>query len=93
MQTQILRRSCDSPKCDTEIDLPFGNLRPEHEAALSGWIVMTKEHVLVSGQAPQPLTKLACCSTCAIEVIKNGGLELPKLPPIPEKIHKVPAAN
>lgn len=89
MQTQILRRVCDSPRCDVSIDLPVGNLRPEHERALGAWIVLTKEHILVSGQPPQPLTKLACSSSCAVEVIKNGGLELPKIPVVP----KIPAAN
>lgn len=90
MQTQILRRVCDSPKCDNSIDLPVENLRPEHERALGSWIVLTKEHILVSGQPPQPMTKLGCSATCAVEIIKAGGLDLPKLPAIPTK---VPAAN
>lgn len=80
MQTQILRRICDNPRCDTKIELPVGNLTPMHETELANWIVLTKEHTLVSGQQPQPLIKLACCSICGIEIIKNGLLDIPKKP-------------
>lgn len=94
MQTQILRRVCDSPKCDNSFDATVGNygveFNPNQERELPNWIVLTKEHILVSGQPPQAMTKVACSSRCAIEVINNGVLELPKLPAIPTK---VPAAN
>jgi len=55
-----------------------------HEAELARWVILTKEHTLVSGEQPQPLTKQGCCATCAVEIVKNGLLELPK---------KAPAAN
>lgn len=85
MQTQILRRKCDNPRCDTTEDFPMGNLKPSHEAALASWIVMTKEHTLRTGEAPQPLTKMACRAACAVEIIKDGLLEVPS--------QKIPAAN
>jgi hypothetical protein len=53
MQTQILRRCCDNPKCDKEIDLPVGNLTPMLELELSNWIVVSKEHVLNTGDYPR----------------------------------------
>ena len=80
MQIQILRRSCDNPKCDVSVDLKPGHLTPMQEAEMSNWIVLTKEHVLNSGENPTPLGKIACCATCAVEIIRNGLLDLPKRP-------------
>lgn len=92
MQTQILRRVCDNPKCNTKVDLVPHRMTPMMEAELGAWIVLTKEHVLQTGQEPQAMTKMACRSTCAIEIIKNNLLDVPKitLPPIPTER---PAAN
>jgi hypothetical protein len=87
MQIQILRRKCDNPRCDTGLDLPVGNLTPMLELDLGNWIILTKEHVLQTGQQPQPMTKMGCCSSCAIEIIKNSLLDMPKVP------LKIPAAN
>ena len=86
MQIQILRRSCDNPRCDTKIDLNVPALHPNQEAALPNWIILTKEHVLASGQPPQPLTKQGCCSSCAVEIIRSGGLEIPKVEKLPEAL-------
>lgn len=63
----------------------MGHLTPSHEAELSNWIVMTKEHTLRTGEAPQPLTKMACRASCAVEILKDGLLEVPS--------NKIPAAN
>lgn len=84
MQIQILRRNCDNPRCGTAIDLHVPGLRPTEEAELGKWIILTKEHVLATGQQPQPITKQACSSSCATEIIRNNGLDLPKLE-IPKK--------
>jgi hypothetical protein len=85
MQIQILRRTCDNPRCphNSSIDLTVPSLKPDMESALSNWVILTKEHVLQSGQAPQGLTKQGCCAGCAMEIIRNGLLELPKLPSVP----------
>lgn len=82
MQIQILRRTCDNPRCphESDIDLTVPALKPEAEKALGNWIILTKEHVLVSGQPPQPLTKQACCDGCAVEILRSKGLDIPKLP-------------
>lgn len=78
MQVQIVRRSCDNPKCHSEVDLKPGHLTPMQEVEMSNWIVLTKEHVLVTGENPQPLGKIACSATCAVEIIRNGLLDVPK---------------
>lgn len=89
MQIQILRRSCDNPRCDRKIDLPVGGLTPMMEAELSNWVVMTKEHVLHTGEQPQALSKMGCCASCAVEIVKNNLLDMPK----PKLVDKIPAAN
>jgi hypothetical protein len=78
MQTQILRRVCDNPRCQKMVDLPVGHMRPTDEAELGSWIVLTKEHILVSGDQPQAIAKMGCCGTCAVEIVRNGQLDLPK---------------
>jgi hypothetical protein len=78
VQSQILRRQCDN--CGLKVDLPLGHMRPEHEAELGAWIVMSKEHTLRTGEQPQVLTKHACCYTCGEQLLKNQALDIPKNP-------------
>ncbi len=85
MQRQFLKRTCDNPKCGKVFSFPMDRLTPDEEAEMSAWIYVTKEHVPVSGQPPQPLTRHGCCSSCAVEIIRNGMLEMPT--------NKIPAAN
>ena len=49
MQLQIIRRICDNPTCGQREDFDGQHLRPEAEAALSAWVMLSKEHVLQSG--------------------------------------------
>lgn len=87
MQKQFLKRECDNPKCDTKVAIEMGRaLTPAEETMLATWIILTKEYALVSGQPPQPFTKHGCSASCAVEILRNGLLELPN----PKK---VPAAN
>jgi len=78
MQIQIIRRICDNPTCGNKEDFDGNNLRPEAEARLSAWVLLSKEHVLRSGEAPQPIAKHGCCASCANEILRQGLLELPK---------------
>jgi hypothetical protein len=75
MQTQIIRRICDNPLCGLKEDFNGQNLRPEDEAKLASWIMLTKEHS-IGGQI-QPLAKHGCCGSCAVEILRQGLLELP----------------
>ena len=78
MQFQIIRRLCDNPSCGQKEDFDGNNLRPDAEAKLSCWVLLSKEHVLQSGQPPQPLSKHGCCASCAVEIIRQALLDLPK---------------
>ena len=78
MQLQIIRRICDNPTCGQREDFDGNHLTPQAEAALSAWVMLSKEHVLRSGEPPQPLAKHGCCASCANEIIRQGLLDLPK---------------
>lgn len=77
MLVQIYRRICDNPKCDSKTDFEIP-LRPDKEHEISNWVVMTKEYVLHTGEQPQALTKIACSGSCAVEILRNNLLDLPK---------------
>ena len=78
MQSQYIHRVCDNPKCNSEIEIPMqGAIHPQLESEISGWVSLGKEHFLRSGEPPQTLVKHGCCATCAVEIIRNGVLELP----------------
>jgi len=38
--------------------------------------MLGKEHILRTGEQPQALARHACSSTCAVEIIRNGLLEV-----------------
>jgi len=76
MQLQIIRRLCDNPSCGQKEDFDGNNLKPEAEAKLACWVMLTKEHS-IGGQI-QPLAKHGCCASCAVEIIRQGLLDLPK---------------
>jgi hypothetical protein len=74
MQRQYLQRQCDH--CGRTARIPLGNLHPNDEAEISAWIMLGKEHFLASGEQPQQLARHACSGTCAVEIIRNGMLEV-----------------
>lgn len=78
MQLQIIRRICDNPSCGQREDFDAAHLKPQDEMRLAAWIMLTKEHVLLSGEPPKPLAKHGCCASCAAEIIRQGLLEIPK---------------
>lgn len=94
MQTQFIKRVCDNPKCGKETIIPLGRgLKPGEEAELAAWVILTKEHALVSGEAPQPLTLQGCCYSCGVEILRNQMLELPSKYSIHQPSKEAPAAN
>jgi hypothetical protein len=76
-QTQKVEvtRTCDA--CSRSVTLIQGHVTQEELAASAGWIVLSKEHLIGVDQL-MPIAKLACKTQCALRLLENYALELPK---------------
>lgn len=71
-QRNVVRRQCDF--CNASQDFSQ-ELTPAQERDMGNWVTMVKEH-MVDGQL-MAISKHACKTSCASNLISTGALELP----------------
>lgn len=74
MEKQLLRRSCDW--CHETQEFGPEQITPKDAERVKGWVILTR--VFLVDDKPFPVQKHACKDSCAVNIVSQGMLDLPK---------------